>query len=950
MSCRCCSPGPGGQKRERGGCSAHALPPRCRVDGRVTRWFLKSNCHDGLFWIGLNKTHLSGKLWQISVLDESGADFPVTPNFASQCGYTISMDPLDYVEFRASILACQIHIMAETFTLKIQIKLSANGGIVSTYTETFSCTYTAWAVRQIICEENYMQVSVPHGVPPIDQDYHQDAEGWISIFPEVITAADSTWQIVFQLPEEKRNMTVGEAHKMGYGINTTLHRILLRAPYHANESQMVLVQGIPLSVIRSTAFYKKPWLALLVDTTVACPLGNDTITEDTIVWTVPKIFTPLVQRAVIDDQKIFMGVNGKKLNEKIIDQTNYVLDINENIVAVTIPIGAEGGYYKSDVVNGQYGIRYIINLLLEFQWRDVDAWEENKLIMIHPITTPILRPPFLTDDTIPKQRLFNVTLGNFLLDVELIKVTLGPVSFTVKEVNQEGYLLYETTNPNGTKAFVLEVPIESSPVERKYIGDGVQQYILDIIYTLSVVPRNLIFTYPAHLIVNQSDVVLPIANGFCHEESMTLIVKRGSLDHYWIPFIGNVQLTQHKAEQSGYVLQDNGTHFSVDVPFYGPEVVYEVIYNQGVRSRLDITLKDNKTLTVLSSFSVSCSFPTTDLIGCFPNGTVIITLLKLELPLGMELTKMMLRDKDCKPKENAAGKTVYQFYVNSCGTSRRFEKGYMIYENEVAYFKESQPASDPMYRIAISCRYHINGTLHFQFEHKANPQPIVEPGYGPITLAMELDKDALYSEVYEIVEYPVMKYLTEPLYFEVQLLHNEDPQVELFLQDCWATSSRDQSGFPQWPIIVDSCENKADTHMTIFHQATNSTRVKYLSHVKRFEVKTFVFTSVDQQPLVGEVYFHCSAVICNSKETNVDEVCPGKCVPHKQRMGRSAGTHHYFEGSVSSGPILILGQVPGVEKQIEKDAQFQSYWPLLLTGGSVLLFAFVILGVNTIKC
>lgn len=73
-------------------------------------------------------------------------------------------------------------------------------------------------------------------------------------------------------------------------------------------------------------------------------------------------------------------------------------------------------------------------------------------------------------------------------------------------------------------------------------------------------------------------------------------------------------------------------------------------------------------------------------------------------------------------------------------------------------------------------------------------------GYLP-TFSFEF-ADESYTTLYKKDEYPVVKYLAVPLYFEVQLLHNEDPQIELFLQSCWATASPGRDSIPQWPIIV----------------------------------------------------------------------------------------------------------------------------------------------------
>ncbi|MBS2599858.1 hypothetical protein KFY57_27485, partial [Salmonella enterica subsp. enterica serovar Typhimurium] len=109
------------------------------------------------------------------------------------------------------------------------------------------------------------------------------------------------------------------------------------------------------------------------------------------------------------------------------------------------------------------------------------------------------------------------------------------------------------------------------------------------------------------------------------------------------------------------------------IPHDSAHVVHEAINNQGLRNRFDFKLQDNKTLDVLVNFSVSCSFPTTNLLTCFPNGRIVITALKLEALLGVD-GKMMLRDKTCKPKESTEFKATFEFSADSCGTSRRFER------------------------------------------------------------------------------------------------------------------------------------------------------------------------------------------------------------------------------------------------------------------------------------
>ncbi|MGH0171524.1 UNVERIFIED_CONTAM: hypothetical protein FKN15_061373 [Acipenser sinensis] len=103
----------------------------------------------------------------------------------------------------------------------------------------------------------------------------------------------------------------------------------------------------------------------------------------------------------------------------------------------------------------------------------------------------------------------------------------------------------------------------------------------------------------------------------------------------------------------------------------------------------------------------------------------------------------------------------------------------------------------------------------------------------------------------------------------------------------------------------ECCENSADEYLTIFHPVSSSARVLFPSHLKRFEVKMFSFTS-GRDALKGQIYFHCSVVICDSNRPS-DSLCSRRCIPGKQRLGRSAegmdgGAVKAF---VSSGPIEL---------------------------------------------
>lgn len=124
----------------------------------------------------------------------------------------------------------------------------------------------------------------------------------------------------------------------------------------------------------------------------------------------------------------------------------------------------------------------------------------------------------------------------------------------------------------------------------------------------------------------------------------------------------------------------------------------------------------------------------------------------------------------------------------------------------------------------------------------------------------------VYRLFYHDGDYPVLKFLKQPLYFEVGMDHSRDSRVAVVLENCWATLSKDKESKPRWDLIVDGyvlnivcfcgtflhdagpnsssltrCANPKDPEQTIFHPVITDDRVDIPDHFKRFEVKTFAF-------------------------------------------------------------------------------------------------------------
>ncbi|MGH0188145.1 UNVERIFIED_CONTAM: hypothetical protein FKN15_028120 [Acipenser sinensis] len=615
-------------------------------------------------------------------------------------------------------------------------------------------------------------------------------------------------------------MTVAQAMTNGYGINTTPTRILVRAAYNSTESQSQGIQTVPMAVLRSTTFYKQRWMVMMVDTAVACPTDGTAFTEQMITWNVPRVLPPLVPTPQITTLDVQMGVDGRKLDPATIHNRDYKLDVGPQLITVKIPVGADGGYYKSHVLDNTYVISYSIEPMLEHTWQD--GPEKTKYTVLHPITTPFMpRPPVVTNNTVPKARVFNVTLGTFLPDVELVKIIVGPETLTVPEANLKGYNVQEHVFPNGSKTYTLQVPFEDPNVKQKVTPPDTRTYILPLTYLLNIVPENTPFTHPAVVEAILKDIIPPTVTGYCDGAAFYTMVTYGNMGRNWVPFVGSRELGGSLLAL--YKYNANATNFWMTVPYNSVDATYEVISSLGIRSRLDLTLKDIGTMVVVADFSLSCSFPT-KMIGNSPADQAFFIIAAFEIGQWLhEVCCSHLTGKDCNQIE------------------------YLVVEPETLL------TPSPLSRLRVACHYVVNDTKVVQLLYQNNPAPVVQPGLGELAVIMRLALDSTYNDFYGARDYPVVKYLRRPLYFEVELLYSTDPQAELFLENCWATYSADRNSSPKWDVVVDSCENSADEYLTIFHPVSSNARVLFPSHLKRFEVKMFSFTSL-LDALKGQIF------------------------------------------------------------------------------------------------
>ncbi|XP_056284023.1 uncharacterized protein LOC130202475 isoform X2 [Pseudoliparis swirei] len=862
---------------------------------------IHSDCVGNLMRLSLDKALAVGNELEVAAIN--GTQYIVlTPNLAAQCGYSMESDLWGNTRIYSSLLGCYVDNKEDqTFNVGLRLRMySPTQSDVVTHDVTQTCSYTRWASREILCDRNYMEVS--HHIATSEAKGQAQDVKWIDTIPDDSGAEHGIWKLTFYTPEPV-SMVLREAEQAGYGAMLTSTRLVMRSPYNTAETYSEDVDGVSMEVFRVSAYYKAPLGLSVVNLAAACPTGGVLVLNDVISWHVPRRLKPLVDDSFEILEK-HMGINGKRLDRSQMASRGYTLSTTEFHIVIEIPVGSPDGYYKSHAPDYQYHIAYIVEPMLEVLWRTTGTQDDTRYKVLFPITTPLVlqplhvqesklsgrrqnhglvgkcnKPVLCPSDTVPEARVFSVVLGPLLHDVVLRNITFLTKVLTVEESNARGFTVQEHLYSNGTKSISVLVPFDADIVLKDNPELLVTTYFLSLVFGFMIIPEEAPFAHPVELQASLQDVELPTITGTCDQNQFYISVKYGSQGNNLKAMVGHQQLTPEMAD---YQFQENGTHFSLVLPYTAKDTTFELITSDSLRASVDFFLLHTSNDWVLADLFLTCNFPLTT-TQCYPNGTMTATAVKVDSVADIP-SRLTLKDQSCKPAYSDDRFAYFSFSVASCGTKRTFFDHYMLYENEIAlpYNKKASQVG-PQYRQTISCYYVVNETQTVGFSSKPRLfEPTAEIGSGQLMVQMRLAQDSLYELFYQAEDYPVVKYLRQPLYFEVELLESTDPNLELILENCWATLDEDQTSLPSWDIIVDSCENPDDSYVTIFHPVVSDARVLDPSHIKRFSMKMFTFTK-DEEVLKDEIFVHCDVEICDA-HSQADGSCRGQCVKPAHQM------------------------------------------------------------------
>ncbi|XP_072548866.1 uncharacterized protein [Salminus brasiliensis] len=325
-----------------------------------------------------------------------------------------------------------------------------------------------------------------------------------------------------------------------------------------------------------------------------------------------------------------------------------------------------------------------------------------------------------------------VSVGVFLPDVLLVNVSAAGRVFSWDEAERNSVRISQVPFPNGTHAYLLQVPFTHPLVTQKYLGEGSWSYSLSVLLSFLLSPDGQIFHVPAVVHSTLQDVVLPQLKGSCTERGVRFQMHYGNLQNKWGVYVGGLKLDKQLVQDGQYELDKTEEFISVEIPLFAPGMDYKDLNLRGLEVSVTVRLVHMETQEEISHLQ-ECVLPVEELLVCLPNGHMVALLDVSGVFPPVDPKRMALLDPSCGPQDTDQSRVLFSFPSGSCGSAVTHTDGHVLYINQVRY-----PSPDPahtmlhphlLYSVPLMCVYPESGPYSVSIYR---PRSIVPPA-APFT-------------------------------------------------------------------------------------------------------------------------------------------------------------------------------------------------------------------------
>ncbi|XP_056432227.1 uncharacterized protein LOC130370508 [Gadus chalcogrammus] len=312
-----------------------------------------THCHERHFWVTIKSTFLAEK-FGFNFEDRSVVHIP-SAREAAKCGYTAFLNHRGDLVFRASFLACNVLSQNDTeYSLNMWFwNRWANGTATAFPFRLYCALQWPWGAREIVCEENYMEVSVQ--LPVLHASFKAQPDNTVLETGVRIHRQSATGEDEGEASLEPV-MSWREASDLGYLVSHAGPRLLLRAAYSSPLSYTVKEQGLDMEVMSASILLSVQGVPMAVSTVAACNKNQAVVDGPDLLWADPHA-VPQLTRGRLREGPSRLGVGPLMVSAVEAQERGYRVRLSDGRLELRVPLASPGVDVTSAVVEGRYGQR-----------------------------------------------------------------------------------------------------------------------------------------------------------------------------------------------------------------------------------------------------------------------------------------------------------------------------------------------------------------------------------------------------------------------------------------------------------------------------------------------------------------------------------------------------------------------------------------------------------------